>query len=352
MIIGFLKSADSRLPFSEYTIKKLQNDGHEILISDAYKEDVEDKKLLAPEQDVKERSQILISLTPLSQTQHEALTESQHFISLFKPYEPHYDASIIASGKAYFYSLDMIPRTTLAQSMDILSSMASVAGYQAVLLASARLPRYFPMMMTAAGTIRPSKVLIVGAGVAGLQAIATARKLGAKVEAFDVRAAVKEEVESLGAKFVEVEGAKDEAEAGGYAVDQTEEYKQKQKEAIAAAVAGADVVITTAQLRGKPAPLLVTKEMVATMKKGSVIIDMAASSGGNCELSEDKKEVTHYGVTIIGNSELYLDCLQDASDLIANNVYNYIKMFTVAENGQIDNTHEILQQSLINPKTN
>lgn len=352
MTIGFLNSSDARVPFSEYTIKKFLKDGHKILISDTYKDHVTDASLLCSEDLILKQAQVLVRLDPIEVAQNKPLSEHQHLVSLFKPYEPNYDASKIETSNAFLYSLDMIPRSTLAQSMDVLSSMASVAGYQAVLLASVKLPRYFPMMMTAAGTIRPSKVLVMGAGVAGLQAIATARKLGAKVEAFDVRTAAKEEVESLGAKFVMVEGAQDDTSAGGYAIDQSEDYKRQQKEVMAQAVKDADVVITTAQLRGKPAPLLVTKEMVATMKKGSVIIDMASSSGGNCELSEDRKEVAHHGVTIIGNSELYLDCLQDASDLIANNIYNYTKLFKETEDGMIDNGHEILQKSLLNVKSN
>ena len=181
----------------------------------------------------------------------------------------------------------MIPRTTRAQSMDVLSSQANIAGYKAVLLAANLFPRYFPMFMTAAGSIPPAKVLILGAGVAGLQAIATARRLGAVVEVFDTRPAVKEEVMSLGAKFVEVEGAADASKAGGYAVEQTAEFLQKQKERIAASVEKSDIIITTAQIFGKKAPILLTEEMIAKMKNGSVIIDLAAATGGNTEA--DKK---------------------------------------------------------------
>ena len=193
------------------------------------------------------------------------------------------------------FSLDTIPRTTRAQAMDILSSMATVAGYKAVLDAALHLPKFFPMFMSAAGTIKPARVLILGAGVAGLQAIATARKLGAVVEVFDVRAAVKEEVQSLGGKFIEVEGAKDDKAAGGYAVEQTEEFKQKQRQLIHDHAVKANVIITTAQIPGRKAPLLVTRETVEGMLPGSVIIDLAASTGGNCEVTENGKTIERNG---------------------------------------------------------
>ncbi len=198
------------------------------------------------------------------------------------------------------FSLDSVPRTTRAQAMDILSSMATVAGYKAVLEAALRLPTFFPMFMTAAGTIRPANVLILGAGVAGLQATAIARKLGAQVYVFDVRSAVKEEVKSLGGKFVEVEGATESKDAGGYAVEQTEEYKQKQQQAIDAQAAKSNVIICTAQIPGKKAPLLISKETVGKMKPGSIIIDLAASTGGNCELTKNDETVVYKDITIIG----------------------------------------------------
>ena len=199
-------------------------------------------------------------------------------------YQPLFNYDLMkqwAEKNITIFSLDMIPRTTRAQSMDVLSSQANIAGYKAVLEAANIYPRYFPMFMTAAGSITPAKVLILGAGVAGLQAIATARRLGAVVEVFDTRPAVKEEVMSLGAKFIEVEGAADASKAGGYAVEQTEEYKQKQQQKIADSIAKADIVITTAQIPGKKAPILITDAMLNAMKPGSVIIDFAAATGGN-----------------------------------------------------------------------
>lgn len=237
-----------------------------------------------------------------------------------------------ATASATVFSLDMLPRTTRAQSMDVLSSQANIAGYKAVLKAANLYPHYFPMFMTAAGSIAPAKVLILGAGVAGLQAIATAKRLGAVVEVFDTRAAVKEEVQSLGAKFVEVEGAADASAAGGYAVEQTEDYKQKQQAKINESIAKADIVITTAQLQGKKAPILVTESMVETMKPGSVIVDIAASTGGNCALTKNNETVLHKGVYIIGDSFLPSQMPMDASKLYGKNVLNFLALIIDKEN--------------------
>ncbi len=241
-----------------------------------------------------------------------------------------------ASKNVTCFSLDMIPRTTRAQSMDVLSSQANIAGYRAVLLAASMLPHYFPMFMTAAGSIAPAKVLILGAGVAGLQAIATAKRLGAVIEVFDTRPAVKEEVMSLGAKFVEVEGAADASKAGGYAVEQTEEYKQKQTARIAEAVAKANVVITTAQIPGRQAPILITNEVLATMKAGSVIIDLAAATGGNTPQTKNNETVvTANGVTILGNSNLQSGMPTDASKMYGKNVLNFMQLILTKE-GEIN----------------
>jgi H+-translocating NAD(P) transhydrogenase subunit alpha len=230
--------------------------------------------------------------------------------------------------------LDLVPRTTRAQSMDILSSMATVAGYKAVLEAASVLPRFFPMFMSAAGTITPAKVLILGAGVAGLQAVAIARKLGAVVEVFDVRSAVKDEVKSLGGKFIEVEGAKEDAAAGGYAVEQTEEFKMKQQELIQQRAIASDVVIATAQIPGKKAPVLLLKKTVSLMKPGSVIVDLAASTGGNCEVTEDGKNIVLNGVNIIGKSDYPSEMPTDASKMFGVNIINLLKIM-VDEHGNL-----------------
>ncbi len=246
------------------------------------------------------------------------------------------------------FSLDMIPRSTRAQSVDVLSSMATVAGYKAVLVAAGELPKFFPMFMSASGTIKPSRVLILGAGVAGLQALATARKLGAVVEVFDVRSAVKEEVLSLGGKFVEVEGAKDDTSAGGYAVEQSEEYKQKQAELIQQHAISSNVVITTAQIPGRKAPVLIRKETVEAMKPGSVIIDLAASTGGNCELTKNDETVIANDVKIIGNSNFASTTPSDASKMLGKNYLNFLDLM-IDDEGKInlDVEDEIVQNTCI-----
>ncbi len=246
-------------------------------------------------------------------------------------YQPLYNYTLMldwARQGLTVFSLDMLPRTTRAQSMDVLSSQANIAGYEAVILAASRYPRYFPMLMTAAGSIRPARILVLGAGVAGLQAIATGRRLGAVVEVFDTRPAVKEEVMSLGAKFIEVEGAEDASKAGGYAVEQNADFQRRQKEKIAESIKKADIVITTAQIFGKKAPVLITKEMISTMRAGSVIIDLAASTGGNTEETRENATVLVGDVTIIGDSNLPSALPSDASKLYGNNVLNFLQLLT------------------------
>ena len=244
-------------------------------------------------------------------------------------YQPLFNAGLmkeLAEKGLTVFSMDMLPRTTRAQSMDILSSQANIAGYKAVLSAANLFPKYFPMFMTAAGSIPPAKLLILGAGVAGLQAIATGKRLGAVVEVFDTRPAVKEEVMSLGAKFIEVEGAADASKAGGYAVEQSEDFMQRQKAKIAESVAKADIIITTAQIPGKKAPILITTEMMTAMKNGSVIIDLAAATGGNTELTKNDETVIHNGVSIVGNSALPSTMPSDASKLYGKNILNFLQL--------------------------
>lgn len=231
----------------------------------------------------------------------------------------------LAERRITAFSIEMIPRTTRAQSMDALSSQASVAGYKAVLIAAAALPKYFPMLTTAAGTIAPAKVFVMGAGVAGLQAIATARRLGAMVEAFDIRPAVKEEVQSLGAKFVEVQLNEETVATGGYAKEVSEASRQRTQEVVAEHVKQADVVITTAQVPGRKAPVLVTEEMVAQMKPGSVIVDLAAEQGGNCACTDPGKDVQWNGVTIIGPINLPSSMPVHASQMYSKNVSTLVQ---------------------------
>jgi len=226
------------------------------------------------------------------------------------------------------FALEMLPRITRAQSMDILSSQSNLAGYKSVLDAAAVYGRAFPMMMTAAGTIPPAKVLVLGAGVAGLQAIATAKRLGAIVFAFDVRPAVKEQVESLGGKFVEVdpEAVKDAETKGGYAKEMSEDYKRKQADKIAEVLRKTDIAISTALIPGKPAPVLITEDMVKGMRKGSVIVDLAVEAGGNCPLSEFGKVVEKHGVTLVGHANVPSRLAADASLLFAKNILNFLTL--------------------------
>jgi NAD(P) transhydrogenase subunit alpha len=301
-------------------------------------------------EEVLKQSDLLVSFNPLAQEDWKHLNKEAIMISQFAPFA---DAEVIPGllgAKKKAFSMDMIPRTTLAQSMDVLSSMASIAGYQAVLVAAARLPRYLPMLITAAGSIKPSKVLILGAGVAGLQAIATAKRLGAIVEVFDTRKAVKEEVQSLGGKFIEVEGARDDSSAGGYAVEQTEEFLARQRAEVQARAVKSDIVITTAQVRGRKAPILLEKETVNQMRAGSVIIDLASSTGGNCELSKDDETIIVNGVTIIGNSQLAAQMPQDASFLYSNNVLNFLKTMIKEGNLKVDFSNEIIKGACITPE--
>jgi H+-translocating NAD(P) transhydrogenase subunit alpha len=272
------------------------------------------------------KADVILAINNLNIT--EAL-KGKIIIGVYQPLSnKNFVQQCISNGVTSF-SIDVIPRTTRAQTMDVLSSQANIAGYKAVLTAASILPHYFPMFMTAAGSIAPAKVLILGAGVAGLQAIATAKRLGAVVEVFDSRPSVKEEVQSLGAKFVEVEGAADASKAGGYAVEQTEEYKQKQQQKIAESVAKANVVITTAQIPGKQAPILVSNEMLASMKPGSVIVDLAAATGGNTPQTKNQQTIiTSNGITIVGNSNFASTMPYDASKLYGKNIINFLQLIT------------------------
>ena len=257
--------------------------------------------------------------------------------------------SDLAERKATTFAMELMPRITRAQSMDALSSQASIAGYKAVLLASDALPKMFPMMTTAAGTIAPARVLVLGAGVAGLQAIATARRLGAVVEAYDVRPAVKEQVESLGAKFVELELETEAAEGtGGYAKEQSEEFLRKQREAMSRVIAANDVVITTALVPGAKAPVLVTGDQVAGMAPGSVVVDLAAEQGGNCELTRPDEIVeTDNGVRIIGPTNLPAALAHDSSQVYARNISTFLMNLVKEGELHIDTEDEITRETLV-----
>jgi NAD(P) transhydrogenase subunit alpha len=278
----------------------------------------------------------------------ELMRSGQAVIGVCEPLtELEADKATAAKGVTLF-SMEMMPRITRAQSMDVLSSMATIAGYKAVLIAANTLPKMFPMMMTAAGTLAPAKVFVVGVGVAGLQAIATAKKLGALVEAYDVRPAVKEQVQSLGAKFVELElettGAED---AGGYAKELGEDFYRKQREMMVKVVAASDVVITTAAIPGKKAPILVTEEMVTGMRSGSVIVDLAAERGGNCELTRAGEVVDFNGVQIVGPINIPAAIPHHASQMYAKNIATFLLHLTKDGALVIDTEDEITAGTLI-----
>lgn len=278
---------------------------------------------------------ILLSIHPLTKDDVKLLKSGSVLLGVYSPLSQVSFFKQWAEKGLTTFSLDMLPRTTRAQSMDVLSSQANIAGYKAVLLAAMQLPKYFPMFMTAAGSVAPAKVMILGAGVAGLQAVATARRLGAVVEVFDTRPAVKEEVKSLGAKFIEVDGALDTSQSGGYAVEQTEEYKQKQREIIAEVAAKADVIISTAQIPGKKAPILIPDSVLDSMKTGSVIVDLASATGGNTEQTKDNETVVYKNVTIIGNSNLQSTMSADASKLYGKNILNFLQLI-IGPEGQLN----------------
>ena len=273
---------------------------------------------------------VLLKVSPPREREdgrHEAdlLHEGAVLIGFLDPLGMPTSIKRLADRKVTAFSIELIPRTSRAQSMDALSSQAGIAGYKATLIAAAALPKFFPMLTTAAGTIPPAKVFVIGAGVAGLQAIATARRLGAVVEAFDIRPAVKEEVQSLGAKFVEVTLEEETVAAGGYAKEVSAVAKQKTQQAIAEHVKLSDIVITTAQVPGRKAPRLVTADMIAQMKPGSVVVDMAAEQGGNCEGSEAGKDVVRNGVTIIGPTNLPSTMPVHASQMYAKNLLTLVQ---------------------------
>jgi NAD(P) transhydrogenase subunit alpha len=260
----------------------------------------------------------------------------------------HYElAKKCAEGKINVISMDMIPRTSLAQKMDALSSQANIAGYKSVLMCANELGKIFPLMMTAAGTISPAKVVIMGAGVAGLQALGTAKRLGAVVEVSDIRSAVKEEVHSLGGKFIEVETTEEMQDESGYAKEASEEFLKRQKELIFKHVTEADIVITTALVPGKKAPVLVTEEMVKNMRPGSVVLDMAVEFGGNCEISELGKIVKKHGVTIIGEPNLPSLVPTHSSEMYSKNIHNLLMHISKEGKVELNMEDEIVKGSLI-----
>jgi len=269
---------------------------------------------------------VVVKIGELQESEVHQLREGGVFIGFLNPLGNPALVQRLADRNVTAFSMEMIPRTSRAQSMDALSSQANVAGYKAVLIAAAALPKYFPMLTTAAGTIRPAKILVMGVGVAGLQAIATARRLGAVVEAFDIRPETKEQVQSLGAKFVDVELKEETVAAGGYAKELSEAAKEYTRQVLTQHVSASDAVITTAQVPGRKAPILVTREMVAQMKPGAVIVDLAAEQGGNCECTEAGKDVEWNGVNVIGPINLPGSMPVHASETYSKNVSSLLQL--------------------------
>lgn len=339
---------DARVVIVPETVKKYIDLGFEVVlpknsgISAGYKdEEYEASGAKIQKTVIKDADFYLCAKLPQSFIKKPTeLKSGTNIIGLLSPYKNKKFLEKLLDKGINTYSLEKVPRITRAQAMDVLSSQANLVGYRAVIEALFAYNRIVPLMMTAAGTIRPAKVLIVGAGVAGLQAIATAKRMGAVVSAFDVRAAAKEQVESLGATFIQVDSKDNGETASGYAKEMSEEYKKKQAEKLAEAVAKNDIVITTAQIPGKSAPILITKDMVNSMQIGSVIVDIAVETGGNCELSKKEEIVNIDGVTIIGSSNLASKVAYDSSRLFAKNVLNFVSL--MIKDGKIDTSDEIV----------
>jgi NAD(P) transhydrogenase subunit alpha len=293
---------------------------------------------------------LVLKVSPPSPEEAQKLKPGAIVIAHIFPHKQLPSVKLLAERKVSTLAMDLVPRISRAQVMDSLSSQANIAGYKAVVLAASRLGKYFPLLMTAAGTIQPARVVIMGAGVAGLQAIATARRLGALVEVSDIRPAVKEQVESLGAKFIALPMQESGEGQGGYAKEVSAEFLAKQQAVLKQKISAADVVITTAQVPGRPAPRLVTEDMVKAMRHGSIIVDIAADSGGNCELTENNKEVVKHGVLIMGYSNLPNTMPEDASNLYARNVAALVKLLWDAKEKsglKLDLEDEIIAGALL-----
>jgi len=350
---------ESRVAATPETVKKLTAGGrHEVIV-----EGGAGVRAAAPDaafaaagasitraEDVYQTAEIVLKVRRPDESELGRLRPGGVLVGLLSPHE---GLEPIARTGCTAFALELLPRITRAQSMDVLSSQANIAGYKAVLVAAGEYGRFMPMLMTAAGTVKAARVLVLGAGVAGLQAIATAKRLGAVIEAFDVRPAVKEQVESLGAKFVEVELSAEELAAqdaaGGYATEMSADYRRRQAALIAERAKAADIVITTALIPGRPAPVLVTEETVTGMKPGSVIVDLAVAQGGNCPLSRQDEVTVAHGVRICAPSNLPSALAADASALYARNVLNFLQLLLDAETGAlaIDRSDEIIAATLV-----
>jgi NAD(P) transhydrogenase subunit alpha len=358
MKIGVLKETaknEKRVAISPKIAKDFINKGFEILVeTDAGLDSSYDNTSyeqagckISSKDEIFSNSDIIVKINPLDDSEIKRLKKGQTVISMvFHRLQPERVEKIAHTG-ANLFSMDAIPRISRAQNMDVLSSQSNLAGYKAVILGADEMTKIFPLMMTAAGTVTPAKVLIYGVGVAGLQAIATAKRLGAVVEATDVRPETKEQAESLGAKFISVEPDDDDVSEGGYAKEQSEAFLQRQKEAVNKSLFQADLVVTTALVQGAKAPVLIYEEQIKQMKRGAVIVDMAVEKGGNVELSEMDKIVEKYGVKIIGKSNLPSTLATNASELYAKNLYNFITFLTGDDGFIFDMEEEITKHTLL-----
>jgi len=331
---------------SGLTVRVESGAGDASYISDEDYKEVGAKIFPDPSSTLKD-TDIILKVAPATTTEIEKIPDNAAYVSLCQTTRELELVKLLNDKKITGFSMHLIPRTTLAQSMDALSSQSNIAGYKSVLIGASHLPIYMPLLMTAAGTIPPAKVLILGAGVAGLQAIATAKRLGAQVEAFDVRPQVKEQVESLGARFVEVESDNDDGVGeGGYAKETSEDYKKRQQEKIKERIAKSDLVITTALIPGKPAPLLIPRNMVEGMKPGSVIVDLASENGGNCELTKVGEIIEHGGVKIDGTLNLPATIQIHASQLYAKNVSTFLTYMVKEGNLDLNLDDEIISGAM------
>jgi len=338
---------------------QLKKDGYDILVeadageatffSDSEYEHA-GATIVADAQSLYAEADIIMKIWPPQKGEVEMMKPGSTYIGFLAPISRLDIIRQINKKNITSFAMEFIPRIARSQSMDALSSMASIAGYRAVLIATQHLGKFFPLMMTAAGTIPPARVLILGAGVAGLQAIATARRLGASVEAFDTRPAVREQVESLGAQFTEMELVEDAENSGGYAKEMSNEFLKREREIIGSRIAQNNVVITTAQVFGKKAPILITEEMVKRMKKGSVIIDLAAEQGGNCELTEAGMSIVKHGIIICGMVNLPSTLPIDASRMYSRNITNFFRHLYKTKDGTLDFEDEITKSTCITHK--
>ena len=359
MIAAVLKetiSGEKRVAATPKTVKELINSGITVRVQSAAGENsfLSDQdyqnagaEVITEITDLLDDVDIVLKVAPATLEEMDAMPEGTTYISLFQTTKRAEQVRKLSAKNITGFSMHLIPRTTLAQSMDAISSQANIAGYKSVLIGAAHLPVYMPLLMTAAGTIPPAKVLILGAGVTGLQAIATAKRLGAQVESFDVRPEVKEEVESLGAKFVAVESdGNDGVGEGGYAKETSEDYKIRQREMIKKHIAKSNLVITTALVPGRPAPLLIPTEMVNGMKPGSVIMDLAAENGGNCELTKGGEIINYNGVMIDGTINLPSSMQVHASQLYAKNIFSFVNYLIKEGQLNIDEEDEIISGAM------